>query len=206
MLFLFSYSAFLSNSSISYNLLFFYKSCASRIVSIPLQRSRLLHLFPSSSWPFVCCFCWVFLHSILVSLKATLLVPQLISICVLHKREKNIKPVWNTICFLLCKIHHKFTSCHVLVSILPHINFSMEAYTSVIQDRNAPHLGLPCMRGEGHCWEGECDWQTNGPRLFGTCVSPAPVVSWHVYIANHSQIAVGANRHLQLFVWPLPHK
>lgn len=38
-----------------------------------------------------------------------------------------------------------------------------------------------------------------------TCVSQASVVSWHVYISNHSHIAVVANRHLQLFVW-LPHK
>lgn len=176
------------------------------LLGIPLQCSRPLHLFPSSYWPFVCCFCWVFQHSISVSLKATLLVPQLISICMLHKKEKKIKPVWNTICFLLRKIQHKFTSCHVCVSILLRISFSIETCTSVIRGRNAPHLGFPCVRGGGRCREGECDWQTNGLRLLGTCVSQAPVVSWRVYISNHSQIAVGANRHLQLFVWPLPHK
>lgn len=149
----------------------------------------------------------VFLHSISASLRATLLVPQLISICTLHKKEikKKIKPVWNTICFLLRKIHHKFTSRHVRVPVL-RISFSMETCTSVIQGRNSSHLGLSFFVRGGHCWEGECDWHTKGPRLFGTCVSQAPVVSWHVYIANHSQTAVGANRHLQLFLWPLPHK
>lgn len=138
-----------------------------------LQASPLLSFF-------LLAFCLLFLLSISalstsVSLKATPLVPQLISICMLHKKEKKIKPVWNTICFLLRKRHHKFTSCHVRVSILLRISFSRETCTSVIQDRNPPHLGLSCVRGGGHCWEGECDWQTNGPRLL-----------WHMPFSSSS--------------------
>lgn len=204
-LFLFSYSALLSNTSIScYPLL---SSIQEGLLASPCNAPGLSTSFPSSSWP-----CLLFLLSISAhhfsffkgnpigaSADLNLYVTQ-------ERKKREIKPVWNTICFLLCKIHHEFTSCHGCVSILLHISFSMETFSSLIEDRNGPHLGLLCVRGGGHCWEGECHWQTNGPGLFGTCVSQAPVVSWHVYIANHSQIAAGANRHLQLFVWPLPHK
>lgn len=187
-------------------LLYLTSSIQAGLSNISLQRSRPLHSFDY-------CFCHVFLQSVSVALIPAILNPQLISICVSHKEKKKKRrrknPAWNTICFLLSKTsktHHKFTSCHVRVSVLLRINFSMETCTSVIQDRNALRLGRPCVRRGGGCREGKCDRQTNGRRLFGTCVSQAPVVSWHVYISNHSQIAVGANRHLQLFMWPLPHK
>lgn len=63
-------------------------------------------------------------------------------VCYTRKKKNKIKPVWNPICFLLCKIHHKFTSRHVRVPVL-RINFSMETCTSITQNRNSPHWACP---------------------------------------------------------------
>lgn len=59
------------------------------------------------------------------------------------------RTVWNSIWFLLSKMHHKFTSCHVRVSILLCINYSMETCASILQDCNALCLGCPCVTGVG---------------------------------------------------------
>lgn len=149
-------------------------------------------------------FCLLFLPYISAQLSVPLLKTQLISICMSYKKKKSLK--YHLFCFfLLSKTHHKFSSRHVRASIL-YIKFSMETHTSVIYNATSLLLGCLCVSQEGEGWEGKCDRQTNGLRLFGTCVSWASAMSWHVYISNHSQTAVGANRHLQLFVWPPPHK
>lgn len=146
-----------------------YQIYASRIVQhLPpmLQASPSLSFSPLA-------FCLPFLscipaqHFISVSLRVPLLEPQLISICMSHKKKKQ--PTTKT----RLKYHLLFYCLKLTISP-PHVmcvfpfssapvfpwKLAPASYRRVTPRAWAARAG---MRGGGGCWEGKCDRQTNQP-------------------------------------------